>query len=33
MEISMWVMLLVAIVMAIVVGRLGTLLKEYLQQH
>ena len=33
MEISMWVMLLVAIVMAIVVGRLGTLLKDYLQQH
>ena len=33
MEISIWVMLLVAIVMAIVVGRLGTLLKEYLQQH
>ena len=33
MEISMWVMLLVAIVMAIVVGRLGTLLKKYLQQH
>ncbi len=29
MEISMWMFLVIAIVMAIVVGRAGTLLKDY----
>ena len=33
MEISMWMFLVIAIVMAIVVGRAGTLLKDYLQQN
>lgn len=33
MEISMWVFLVIAIVMAIVVGRAGTLLKDYFQQN
>ena len=33
MEISMWMFLVIAIVMSIVVGRLGTVLKEYLQQN
>ena len=31
MEISMWMFLVIAIVMAIVVGRAGTLLKDYVQ--
>ncbi|ENV37944.1 hypothetical protein Q674_02600 [Acinetobacter sp. COS3] len=29
MEISMWMFLVIAVVMAIVVGRAGTLLKDY----
>lgn len=33
MEISMWMFLAIAIVMPIVVGRIGTVLKEYLQQN
>jgi hypothetical protein len=33
MEISMWMFLVMAIVMAIVVGRAGTLLKDYFQQN
>lgn len=33
MEIAMWMFLVIAIVMAIVVGRAGTLLKDYLQQN
>ena len=33
MEISMWMFLVMAIVMAIVVGRTGTLLKDYMQHH
>ena len=33
MEISMWMFLVIAIVMAIVVGRAGTLLKDYVQQN
>ena len=33
MEISMWVFLIIAIVMAIVIGRAGTLLKDYFQQN
>lgn len=33
MEISMWMFLVIAIVMAIVIGRAGTLLKDYLQQN
>lgn len=33
MEISMWMLLVIAIVMAIVIGRAGTLLKDYLQQN
>ena len=31
MEISMWMFLVIAVVMAIVVGRAGTLLKDYVQ--
>ncbi len=33
MEISMWMFLVIAIVIAIVVGRAGTLLKDYFQQN
>ena len=33
MEISMWMFLLIAVVMAVVVGRAGTLLKDYFQQN
>ncbi|ENX18359.1 hypothetical protein F895_00435 [Acinetobacter sp. CIP 64.2] len=33
MEISMWMFLVIAIVMAIVVGRAGTLLKDYFQKN
>ncbi|ENW06606.1 hypothetical protein F933_01351 [Acinetobacter beijerinckii CIP 110307] len=33
MEISMWMFLVIAVVMAIVVGRAGTLLKDYFQQN
>lgn len=33
MEISMWMFLVIAILMAIVVGRAGTLLKDYFQQN
>ncbi|ENV64750.1 hypothetical protein F949_00842 [Acinetobacter junii NIPH 182] len=33
MEISMWMFLVIAVVMAIVIGRAGTLLKDYLQQN
>lgn len=33
MEISMWMFLVIAIVMAIVVGRAGTLLKDFFQQN
>ena len=29
MEISMWMFLVIAVVMAIVIGRAGTLLKDY----
>ncbi|ENU33510.1 hypothetical protein F970_01614 [Acinetobacter sp. CIP 102082] len=31
MEISMWMFLVIAVVMSIVVGRAGTLLKDYVQ--
>ena len=31
MEISMWMFLVIAVVMAIVIGRAGTLLKDYVQ--
>ena len=33
MEISMWLYLIMATVMVIVIGRLGTLLKDYVQQN
>lgn len=35
MEISMWMFLLIAVIMAVVVGRAGTLtlLKDYLEQQ
>ena len=33
MEISMWMFLAIAIVMSIVVGRAGTLLRELLESH
>ena len=33
MEISMWMFLVIAVVMSIVVGRAGTLLKDYFQQN
>ncbi|CDG74044.1 hypothetical protein F984_03336 [Acinetobacter nosocomialis NIPH 2119] len=33
MEISMWMFLLIAVVMAVVVGRAGTLLKDYIEQQ
>jgi Sec-independent protein translocase protein TatA len=33
MEISMWMFLVIAVVMAIVIGRAGTLLKDYFQQN
>ncbi len=32
MEISMWMFLLIAVVMTVVVGRAGTLLKDYIEQ-
>lgn len=32
MEISMWMFLLIAVVMAVVVERAGTLLKDYIEQ-
>ena len=31
MEISLWMFLVIAVVMSIVVGRAGTLLKDYVQ--
>ena len=33
MEISMWMFLLIAVVMAIVIGRAETSLKDYFQQN
>ncbi len=33
MEISMWMSLLIAVIMAVVVGIAGTLLKDYLEQQ
>lgn len=33
MEISMWMFLLIAVIMAVVVGRAGTLFKDYLEQQ
>ena len=33
MEISMWMFLVIAVVMSIVVGRAGTLLKDYMQHN
>jgi Sec-independent protein translocase protein TatA len=33
MEISMWMFLVIAVVMAIVIGRAETLLKDYFQQN
>ena len=33
MEISMWMFLLIAVIMAVVVGRAGTLLRELLESH
>ena len=33
MEISMWMFLVIAVVMSIVVGRTGTLLKDYMQHN
>lgn len=32
MEISMWMFLLIAVVMTVVVGRAGTLVKDYIEQ-
>lgn len=32
MEISTWLFLVIAVIMAVVIGRAGTILKDYLQQ-